>query len=247
MRRACIVCAAAALVAQPALGIETVGRMSGALEQLSNGSPGWREYTAGVQLRYGARHLLDLAGSDVHRFGLRDSQFGASYTLPFSNALTATLDANVSTSHRVLARHSAGGALQFEFAPAWLAHGGARTSKYESDTVNGFQVALEHYFSSYSVLLGWRPTRAFGETVHGAEARLGYYYGERNSLTLIAAAGEEAASVPGGVVLTDVRSLALTGRHWLNQQWALTWGASYAHQGSLYTRKGLNAGIAYVF
>ncbi|MFC5462124.1 YaiO family outer membrane beta-barrel protein [Massilia niabensis] len=247
MRAAFLLAAAAALAALPAQAAETVARVSAASEQLSNGSPGWREVGVGMQLRYGPRQVLDLAGADVHRFGLHDSQFAASYSLPLSNVLTATVEGNASATHRVLARHAFGAALQFEFAPAWLLHGGARTSKYDSGTVNGFQVALEHYFSSWSVLLGWRPTRAFGETVHSAELRANHYYGERNAIGLIAAGGEEAASVPGGVVLTDVRSLALTGRHWVNPRWALTWGASYARQGSLYTRKGLNAGVQYVF
>jgi YaiO family outer membrane protein len=147
----------------------------------------------------------------------------------------------------VLARHAVGAALQYEAAPGWLLHGGARTTKYDSATVNGLQFALEHYFSSYSVLLGWRPTRAFGETAHGLELRTSYYYGERNSLGLIAAGGQEAASVPGGVVLTDVRSLALVGRHWIAPRWALTYGASHARQGKLYTRKGINAGLQYAF
>lgn len=248
--RAAVLCTAGALavlIASPASAVEAVARVATASEQLSNGSQYWRETGAGVQLRFGPRQVLDLAGADVHRFGLHDSQFAASYSLPLSAALTATLDGNASATHRVLARHAAGAALQFEFAPAWLLHGGARTSKYDSGTVNGFQVALERYVSSWSLLLGWRPTRAFGETAHGLEARATYYYGERNAVGLIAAGGDEAASVPRGVVLTDVRSLALTGRHWLDPRWALTWGASYARQGSLYTRKGLNAGVQYVF
>lgn len=245
--RALVLAAAAVLAAAPAQALETVARVSAASEQLGNGGPDWREFTAGVQLRYGTRHLLDLAGGDVHRFGLHDSQFAAGYTLPMSDTLTATVDANASATHRVLARHALGAALQYELVPTWLLHGGARTSKYDSGNVNSFQLALEHYFSSYSVLFAWRPTRAFGETAHGAEVRAQYYYGERNSVGLIAAGGEEASSIPGGVVLTDVRSLALTGRHWITARWALSWSASHTRQGSFNTRKGLYAGIEHVF
>ena len=239
--------ALAALAALPAAAVETTARVSAASEQISNGSPDWREVTAAVQLRQGPRQVFEVSGADVHRFGLHDSQFAASYSLPLSNAFVATVDANASATHRVLARHAAGAALQYEAAPGWLLHGGARTSKYDSGTVNAFQVAVEHYFSAFSVQLGWRPTRAFGETAHGAELRAHYYYGERNAIGLIAAGGQEAASVPGGVVLTDVRSVALTGRHWFDARWAVTYGASRARQGSLYTRKGLNAGLQYVF
>ena len=239
--------AAAALAAAPAFAADTVARVSAASEQISNGSPDWREVGAGLQFRFAPRQVLDLSAADVHRFGLHDSQFAASLSLPLAPSLTATVDANTSPTHQVLARHAVGAALQYEAAPGWLLHGGARTTKYDSATVNGLQFALEHYFSSYSVLLGWRPTRAFGETAHGLELRTSYYYGERNSLGLIAAGGQEAASVPGGVVLTDVRSLALVGRHWIAPRWALAYGASYARQGDLYTRKGINAGLQYAF
>lgn len=249
MRRATSAAALTVLaaLAAPALGADTSLRLSGAVEQLSNDSPDWRESTAALQLRFAPRRLLDLSVADVHRFGLHDSQFAASLTLPVSSALTATIDANASPTHRVVARRSVGAALQYEFAPRWLVHGGARNSSYDSATVNGYQFALEHYIDRYSFMLGWRPTRAFGTTAHGAELRANLYFGERNSVGLIAAAGKEAASVPGGVVLTDTRSLALLGRYWLDRQWALSWGASYARQGSLYTRKGVNAGIEYAF
>lgn len=238
---------ALAALAAPAAGADTSLRLAGATEHLSNGSPAWRESTAGVQLGFAPRQLLDLSVADVHRFGLHDSQFAASATLPLSAALTATVDANASPTHRVLARRSLGAALQYEFAPRWLLHGGARASSYDSATVNGYQFALEHYIGRYSVMLGWRPTRAFGATAHGAELRANLYYGERNSVGVIAAGGKEAASVPGSVVLTDVRSLALLGRHWFDPHWSLTWGASYVRQGSLYTRKGMNAGLQYAF
>jgi len=233
--------------AAPAFGADTSLRLSGATERLSNDSPDWRESTAALQLRFAPRQLLDLSVADVHRFGLHDSQLAASLTLPVSSALTATFDAGASPTHRVLARRFAGAALQYEFAPRWLVHGGARSSSYDSATVNGYQFALEHYIDRYSVMLGWRPTRAFGSTAHGVELRANRYYGERDSVGLIAAAGKEAASVPGGVVLTEVRSLAVLGRHWFDQRWALSWGASYTRQGSLYTRKGINAGIEYAF
>ena len=247
MKRAAFLLTAAVFAALPAAATETLARVTAASENISNGSPDWREYAAGLQWRFAPRQVLDLAAADVHRFGLHDSQFGASYSLPLSSSLTATVDANASPTHRVLARHALGAALQYEVARGWLLHGGARSTRYDAATVNGFQAAVEHYFSSYSMLLGWRPTRAFGETAHGLELRTSYFYGERNSLGLIAAGGQEAASVPGGVVLTDVRSLALVGRHWIAPRWALSYGASYARQGDLYTSKGLNAGLQYAF
>jgi YaiO family outer membrane protein len=222
-------------------------RFSSAVERLSNGTPDWRENSASVQLGFAPHQVLDLTAGDISRFGLHDNHFGASYTQPLGSALAASVDASASTTHHVLARHTLGAELQYEFAPAWLVHGGARSSSFDSATVNGGLLALEHYFGQYSVTLGWKPTRAFGATASGAEARASWYYGERNAVTLIAAGGREAASIRGGVALTDVRALALTGRHWLDRRWALAWALDHTRQGNLYNRNGLSLGAQYAF
>lgn len=222
-------------------------RLSTSAEHLSNGTPDWRENSAGLQLGFAPHQSIDLSAGDVSRFGLHDNQFGASFTTPLSDTLAASVDASASGTHRVLARHAVGGELQYEFAHAWLVHAGARSTSFDSASVRQGLVALEHYFSDYSVTLGWRPTHALGRSANGLEARASYYYGEHNAVTLIAAAGQEAASIPGGVALTDVRSVALAGRHWLDRHWAVTWSAGRTRQGDLYSRNGVSLGAQYAF
>ncbi|HWJ94984.1 MAG TPA: YaiO family outer membrane beta-barrel protein, partial [Telluria sp.] len=190
---------------------------------------------------------LDLSLARTSRFGLHDNQFAASYSMPLSAELTATIDANASDTHRVLARHAFGGELQYEFAKGWLAHGGARTTSYDSATVNQALVSLERYIGDYSMTAAWRPTHAYGTTSHGFELRGSRYYGERSAVTLILAGGREAASVPGGVSLTGVRSVALTGRHWFDRHWAATWAVGHTRQGNLYSRDGITLGAQYAF
>lgn len=222
-------------------------RLSSATEHLSNGTPNWRETVAGFSYKLAPRHVVDISAGETHRFALHDDQFAASYTAPLTNALTATVDGNFSSTHRVLARHALGAQLQYEFAPSWLLHGGARSTSYDTVTVNQAVFMLEHYFSSFSWTLGWRPTRAFNTTAHGIELRGSHYYGDRNAVTLIVAGGKEAASIPAGVTLTNVRSAALTGRHWLDRNWAVSYGASHTRQGNLYSRNGINLGVQYAF
>jgi YaiO family outer membrane protein len=53
--------------------------------------------------------------------------------------------------------------------------------------------------------------------------------------------------VPGGVTLTGVRSVALTGRHWFDRHWATTWAISHTRQGTLYSRDGITLGAQYAF
>jgi YaiO family outer membrane protein len=238
---------AACAVASVHAADTTTLRATTSAERLSNGTPGWRENSVGVSFDMKERQSLDLEAGETRRFGLRDTRFAASFSTPVSSAVTASVDASGSSTHQVLAQRTLGGALQVEFAPAWLAHIGARSSSYDSATVNQGALALEHYFSDYSATLGWHPTHAYGRNANVAELRASWYYGDRDSVTLIGAGGEEAASVPGGVSLTDVRSAALTGRHWLDRHWAVTWAASRTRQGSLYSRNGINLGAQYRF
>lgn len=227
----------------PAISIRTFASE----EKLSNNSPNWRESGVGVKFDLKPRQTLDLAASDVHRFGIHDSQYAFGYTQPLNPKLVANIGATASPTHRFLARHAFTAGMQYEFAKAWLIHAGMRNSSYDAVSVNEGIFMLERYVSSFSWALGWRPTRAFDTTVHSYELRGTYYYGDRDSIGLILSNGEEASSVPNGIVLTDVRSAALVGRHWLAPRWAVSYAATYSRQGDFYSRKGLNFGIQYAF
>lgn len=222
-------------------------RVSTSAEHLDNGTPTWTENSVGVQLGMRRHEALDLSATQTRRFGLNDSSAAASFTVPLTTGLAGTVEASASPTHRVLAKRVVGAGLQYEFAPAWLLHLGARNSSFDAASVNQGKVAIEHYFGNWSASAAWSPTRAYGRNANSGELRAGYYYGERNAITLIVAGGQEAASVPGGVALTEVRSAALTGRHWLGQHWAATWAISHTRQGNLYSRSGITLGAQYAF
>lgn len=224
----------------------TVGLTLGA-DHLTNNTPDWHETSVQLQHQYGPRQSVGLGLTRTERFGLQDSQFLANYVHPVGEKLVASFDANASSTHRVLARHAFGAALQFEFAPAWLLHAGGRTTKYDAERVNQGLLMLEHYFSSFSASLGWRPARAFDTTAHSGELRGAYYYGDRNSVGLILAGGKEAANIAGIVTLTSLRSAAVVGRHWLNRDWAVNYSAGHTRQGDFYSRNGISLGLQYTF
>lgn len=216
-------------------------------EHLNNGSPDWNE--TGVRLNYtlAPRHVFELAVARTERFDLQDRQLGALYVAPLSRELTASLEANASSTHRVLARNGFGTTLQYEFAPAWLLHGGVKTTRYDTVRVNQALLMLEHYFSSFSWAVAWRPAHAFGTNANSAEVRGSYYYGDKNSVGVILAGGKEAASIGSTVTLTDLRSAALVGRHWLNREWALNYAIGSTRQGNFYVRNGMTLGVQYAF
>jgi YaiO family outer membrane protein len=218
--------------------------------RLDRGFADWNEATVLLSRHWSARQVAELGLTRTRRFGLDDSRVDLGMSAPLDERLTGAVQASVSPSHRVLPRYAVGGQLQYEFARGWLAHGGARHTRYEADStqVNQLRLAIENYTGPFSVLAAWSPARALGEDTHTVELRGSYYYGQESSVGLILARGDEATQLGAGqVVLADVRSVALTGRQEAGPGRWLLWGVNRTRQGSFYTRTGATLGLQLAF
>lgn len=250
--RAALTCALALLpvVALAQTTPQPVTRVHFGVEHshLDRGLADWDEASLRASHQWGPRSQVEGVLTETRRFGLKDTQLGASLTAPLSDRVAASAELSYSPTHRVLAHYSAGGALQYEFAPAWLAHAGLRHTRYDDARVERGMLMLEHYFGDFSASAAWFPARALGARVANAELRGSWYYREGSAVTLIASRGDEATQIgPGTIALADVRSLAWTGRHRVGPSLALTWSLFRVHQGSFYTRTGASAGVQYAF
>lgn len=231
---------AAAQAPEPLLRLQLATEAS----HLDRGLPDWRETTLRLTRQHSPRQLLQGAITRTRRFGLDDSQVEVSTAQPFGPQWTVTADLAHSPTGRVLPRWNAGASAQYEFRPAWLLHAGARHTRYDDATVNKAVVRLEHYFGSFSADLGWSPVRALGTSAHVVDARLTWYWGQDNSLSLSASQGDEATSLgPAGVVLARVEALAVVARYRLHPSVRLNFTAHQVRQGGFYTRRGLGAGV----
>lgn len=217
-------------------------------ESLSNGSPDWQETTLDIGHRFAAREYLGASMRQTRRFGLQDHSVWSTYVRPLNERLVASIEGSVSPGARFLARYTLAGALQYEFAPGWLLHGGLKAAGYENSPVSEGSLRLERYVSDFSWSVAWKPVRGLGRYAQGFEARGTYYYGDKNMVGLIFATGREATSVgEQAVVLADVRSVALVGRHQIDASWALTYAIGRTRQGGFYTRTGGRLGVRYFF
>lgn len=217
-------------------------------QQLSNSSPDWTENAARLSHRWGTRHTSELGVAQTRRFGLDDEQLSGLLVRPLGERLTATVDASLSPTHRVLPTHHLGAMLQYEFAPAWLVHGGLRSTQYNTATVTQGTAMLERYVGAFSWLAAWRPVQTQGSSTSSTELRGSYYYGERSSVSLSVSAGQEAVQISDTELqLADVRSTVLGGRHWLAPAWALNYEWSSTRQGEFYTRSGWRIGVQHLF
>ena len=221
--------------------------ISGSYENLTGTQPSWNDYSLQLNRNFGSRQILDVAVTEARRFDRRDSQFSAMYSSPISRKLSGSIGGDISPTHRVLARYSLGGTLQYEVAPAWLVHGGLKTTEFNEVRVNQGLIMLERYVSDFSWAVALRPTRAFGSSENSAELRGGYYYGNENSVSVSLSAGREATNIGTGIVLADVQTIAVFGRHWLDRSWSTHYVIGHTRQGDFYTRNGISLGIDYAF
>ena len=250
----CVVAGVALALSNPLLAGAQTAKLPTSLElgysreSLSNDSPDWQDTGIDVSHRFNAREYLGVSLHDVKRFGVEDVSAAAFYLRPLTERVAASIEGSLSPGASFLARSSLAAALQYEFAPAWLLHGGLKSATYAEDHVSEGTLKLERYVSDFSWSVAWKPVHALGSYAQSFEVRGNYYYGERNMVGVIAAYGREATSVaPDEVVLADVRSIALLGRHHLTERWALTYAITRVEQGTFYTRTGGRLGAQYSF
>lgn len=235
---------AAAAVAQTGPGAYTSIGLSHERSRLDRGLADWTEQTLRVQRHHADTSVTELALTGTRRFGLDDTQIELSHDQALDPGLRATVTASVSPTHRVLARNSLGGRLQYEVAPAWWLHGGLKQTRYSGNSVERADLRLEHYIGNFSHSLQWSPVRALGRVEQVVEWRSQWAPERGRAIGVIASAGREATELgQGAIALARVRSVALVARWPLTQDWSLNGSLSRTRQGDFYTRTGLGVGV----
>ncbi len=218
-------------------------------ERLTHGYAPWRSVTLDVSKKLAARRVLYGSVSATERFALRDQQFTGGVYFPLGQRWLAQVEASASPSHRVQARWSAFGQLGRELGRGWVAHAGFRHSAYNRTSANLSTVTLERYWrkyrAAYTLFVSQQPGTGVA-TSHSVQAN--YYYGERHSIGMTVAAGQELTNLgPRGLLRSEARGVALTGRHWMNAHWALSYDVNWNRQGDIYSKKGMSIGLRYYF
>jgi YaiO family outer membrane protein len=217
---------------------------------LSNGYAHWSNaYLAGDH-RFGERHSIYGQVQQARRFDLTDREVSGGYYLPLGQTWTALVEASASSGHHFLPQNSAFGQLQAALGDGWDVQAGFRRSVYTLASTNTGVLTGERYWGSFRAAYRLYLARLQGSgTAPSHVGQLAYYYADRSNVTLSVARGRQAESLgPGlGVLLLDVRSVSISGRHWLDAAWALSFEAINERQGNLYTRKGISLGIRRAF
>lgn len=217
---------------------------------LDKGYANWDSLYLDGAHRFGERHSVYGELRETRRFGLRDSEISGGYYQPLNETWTALIEASASPGHNVLPKNSLLGQLQKTFDGGWDVQAGFRSSQYNTASTDLMVLTGERYWGNYRAAYTLYLAKLQGAgTAPSHMAQLGYYYAEHNFLALGLAKGRQAENLGAGlgVLLTEVTSASLSGRHWLDSSWGISYEAIVEHQGNLYSRRGVRVGLRHAF
>jgi len=219
--------------------------LGGSYEHLSKNRGFWRSEYLSFEHRFAPQQLVYATFSQTERFSLNDEQFLLGGYYPLSPKFTLNLEGNVSPSPKALSSNSIMASLQASLGYKWFLTGGFRHSEYGTGPMQQGFATLETYFADFRAAYTVRVTDSLNRTQFGHSFNFSYYYHDISFITLSYSMGAESSGFQG--VVLDTQSFALYGRHWFNQDWALTWTLGHIEQGSAYNREGVSLGIRRAF
>ncbi|TYT26583.1 YaiO family outer membrane beta-barrel protein [Luteimonas viscosa] len=188
-----------------------------------------------------------VAAARERRFGLVDSGLEAGVALPVAPRWTLQLDGGAWPGSDFQPRWFGDVRMQHAFEGGTVLAAGLRRTRYPEVTVERLALAVEQYVGDWRLGYTFNRTDVDGERVNGHDAAIDRYYGERDVIGLRLTAGSEDVLQGTQVVASQVRALALQGRHGLSDAWALQWGLGYVRQGDFHDRRWLQLGLRRAF
>ena len=219
--------------------------LGGSYDYLSKNKGFWRSEYLSFEHRFAPQKVVYGMFSQIERFGLNDEQSLLGGYYPLLPKLTLNLEGNVTPSPQVLAKNSIMASLQAGLGYNWFLTGGFRHSEYGTGPMQQGFSTLETYFSDFRAAYTVRVTDSLNRTQFGHSFNLSYYYQDTSYITLSYSMGAENSGFQG--VILDTQAFALYGRHWFNQDWALSWALGHIEQGTAYNREGVSLGLRRAF
>lgn len=245
---ACSACVSAAF----AQGAEPIQVEAGSILDTFDKSyiANWRSTYIDAEKKLGERHTVYGSLRETERFAMKDREMLAGIYYPLAKRWTLLTEGNTSPTHQVIARWSALEQVQYALDGGWGAQLGLRHTEYDSALINTLLVTAERYWSNYRAAYT-HSTGALADAGYAANDRmqLSFYYAERSWFGMLVSRGSEIENLgaPQGILSTEVQSTGIYGRHWLGNNWALSYDASVNMQGNYYTRNEFRLGLRHQF
>lgn len=187
----------------------------------------------------------------TERFGLDDTELMAGGYVPLSERVTGVIEGSVSPTHEVLAKWSALAQIEAALAAGVGVQLGGRHTEYTLVDSDQIIATVEYYFGNQRAAYTYYRTDLAGEdAVNSHRLAFVHYYGPgaRSQLALAYSAGQELESLGRDQLLvSDVRSAVVAGRHEWVPGWALSWELGRHRVLDRYTRNAVRLGVRHEF
>jgi YaiO family outer membrane protein len=219
-------------------------------EELSGDRPAWNSVSFGYlrPLDEGRRVFAGLHLEE--RFDRRDEQFLAGWSGRLDDGWSYGLSADFSPDAEVLPEWSLAVEAGRPLPQDWSLGLRLRHASHAAVDVDTFSASVEKYLDAFSVgyTLNLAKTSDISDLNLGHQLQVARDYGDESRIALVIGFGEEAETVaPGVVLVTDTKSAALRGIHWLDAAWAIRWDAGWYEQGDFYDRYRVRLGLEHRF
>ena len=202
-------------------------------ERLSNGSADWTEHFVVLNHNTAGRaQTVMVKLSQTERFGLKDNTATVAAGARLSTNVSGTIEIGASPTHRVLAKRSIQGGLSMALERGYGLAAAFRQIDYNATRLRAIDVTFERYIGDYRVAYSVHPSRSStAGNALGHRLQLGRFYGDDNQVQVLLAGGNEVDRPEVGIInQSQVRAIALFGRHWLTPYWAIAYAASHTRQ-----------------
>jgi YaiO family outer membrane protein len=180
----------------------------------------------------------------VNRFSKTDTEMMGGLYDPVTEHLTAVVELTVSTTHFALPARSFFGQIDYAVAKDWGASVGLCHTEYNTAVVNLLTITADHYWGDYRAVYTRYQNFLPGQgAVSSNQVLFAKYYGDRNWFGLSGSAGKSFETIDTTQVVSNIRTLVFSGRHWLQPRLALTYTIGNYHQDNFYIRNGIQLGL----
>ncbi len=219
-------------------------------EELSGDRPAWKSASFGYTRPLGDTSRVFAGLHLEERFDTRDEQFLAAWSDRLDDDWSYGLSFDFSPDAEILPEWSVTAEAGRALPQDWSLGLRLRHASYETVDVDTLATSVEKYLATFSIgyTLNTAKTSDISSPSFGHLLHVAREYGDASNIALVVGFGEEAETVaPGVVLVTDTKSAALRGLHWLNPAWAIRWDTGWYEQGDFYDRYRVRIGLEHRF
>lgn len=224
--------------------------LSTGVQGLSGERDNWRQHILNLSHTTRDRQTFYASLRSIERYRLQDREISLGMYTPMNNSWALLLEALRSNTNHISPRNYWLLQLEKAFKPGGLVwQGGIKQSSYRLTDSRQLQFTLQHYWPRFMAGYSASAVEVEGpgmpKDVNYTHKAEGIFFHGTGSQTGISLAGGKEVEYDGTDTppLSDILTLTLSGKQWMNDKWALTYSIEYHEQGDIYHSRGLLLGL----